>query len=321
MAEAKPRTKLADFTKKLKPNKDIRTLVAGTAIATLALVVGLASLPKRKPYVSINAQSEYVAFRVTREKTAGIALIDALPRGNVIECSRAEQQHNKRLTGRLEPASGAVVSYRFNEGHIAITVLEGPSGSGVMVFNEGDSCPLGGRSTFIIDDLSGGLNPLPIAGPGEIGREYGEPPIPSGKKKHPADHMSSGTLLIYGRSRLIPYVDALYPVSYASFPLPAGGRLSSGDSLDPQSVQNNADPWYGITEIRNDGFKISATTTTSSLMLYRPGAAREAEHFALDAFVGPLSDPSVILLTVLFGIIAMTLKSVGVIVSFLKENR
>ncbi|MBG3876403.1 hypothetical protein FVW20_05015 [Desulfovibrio oxamicus] len=307
---------------RLKPRKSVSTLIASTLLITLVIIGFMRFLPERKPYVSISANSEFATYRVTREKAAEVPLNEAAYRGDIASCPRLEELTGKKaLTGRLEPSTGSIVTYRNYDGEIAIAVSAGPHGPGTLNFADGPPCSLGTRSIFVLNGKTGSVPPLPIAGPADIGREYGEPPIPDGQRHHPTDHMSAGSIQIFGRSRLAPYLGALYPVSSASFPLPAGGRLSSGDNLSPSGQHAQAEPWYGIAEVRNDGFRISATTATANLYLYRPGATGETERFALDAFVGPLSDPSVILLTVFFAIVTMTLKSVSVVITLLRDDK
>lgn len=307
---------------RLKPKKNIATLVTGTLLIMVAIAVFMLVLPKRKPYVSITANSEFAAYRVAREKVAGIALIDVEFQGDIATCPRlATASDHNRLTGLLEPYTGSIVSYLHNNGRIAIEVQAGPQGGGMLNFAEGSPCPLGAQSRFITQAGASNSPPLPIAGPTDIGREYGVQHVPSSASPPSARLMSGGSVQIFGRSRFIPFLDSLFPVSSASFPLPAGGRLSSGDGLDPSAPPGQTEPWFGIAEIKKDGFRISATTATSTLYLYRPGATGETERFALDAFVGPLSDPSIILLTVLFGVITMTLKTVSLFVTLIREDK
>lgn len=247
-------------------------------------------VPSSDPYVVISAISDGLTYRVARIEVATIPLVEALVRTDNSDFAKHRGDKERPLfTGILEPAEGSLVSYRYAAGKVSIIVDGGEISAGVLRFSDSSTHTLSKRATFVIDMDTTTLRALPIAGPAEIGLEFGKI-IPRGGVIPFRPFMSEGNILVFGRGRFEPYKGNLYPILDATFPLPAGGRLSSGDTLLP-NVPTEAKPWFGIAQITPAGFSISATTISSSLQLYRMGATGESETIALSTLTQAFSDP------------------------------
>ncbi|MCW1751112.1 hypothetical protein [Rhizobium acaciae] len=271
------------------------SLIVLTVIFGFAIILMLRLLPSPQHYVSIQALSELVRFRVTRPAVAAIAIQDATINAATENCAALNEASIKAFTGIVEPAAGAIVTYRFAPDKIAIQIESSGSQTAVLRFSEAADCPLTGAASFVLD-RSGttASRPLPIVGQTDIGVEFGAPTPPSAGSSRPLGIMWEGTIKVFGRSY---FGGKLYPIADAEFPLPVGGRLSSGDDLDPSKASNGRDsvpPWYGTATVADTGFRISATTVSKDLKLYRPGTSRgEAETFGLGLLTSLFADPSV----------------------------
>lgn len=260
-----------------------------TLLTLLFFLLYLLLVPA-SPYVVISAVSEVIAYRVSRTEVAAIPLVNAQVRSS--DASVLAKRSNNAasfVTGLLQPASNSIVHYRYLSGKVAIIVEGGKKSAGEIRFPDGSTRNLSKRAKFVLDTSNGAMPRLPIAGPAEIGLEYGVQSTPAGNGTFSQPIMSEGSIIVFSRGRIYPYEKELYPVSGATFPLPSGGRLSSGDSLIPNS-ESDAKPWFGIAQIIPSGFKISATTISPNLHLYRMGS-RESETFAFSILTQAASDP------------------------------
>lgn len=254
----------------------------------LILFVLIVNLLSTKPYIFISATSDILSYRVVRKEVAIIPLTDALVRSDEPSVIKGERH---LFTGLLKPSTDAIVYYRFTPEKISIVVEGGASSSGILQYSNGTEQKLSQRAMFIVSVAQTPLKYLPIAGPAEIGQEFGVRDTFQGSDKIPTPIMSEGSVLVFGRGRIWPYSKDLYPIIGGSFALPAGGRLSSGDPLVP-GAPSEAEPWFGIATITPKGFSISATTLSSSLRIYRMGSSGESEKFALSILTQIFSDPA-----------------------------
>ncbi len=276
----------------LRIPKSGNSLIVMTLLLGCIIIVMLRLLPTPEHYVSINALSELVRFRVTRPAVAALALRDATFNLTAVGCSGLNGSPPS-FTGVVEPVAGAIVTYRFSKDRIAIQIEAAGSQTAVLRFSDSAECEVSGALSFAFD--KGGVSasgPFPIVGPTDVGVEFGAPTLPTDKRSGRSGIMWEGSVKVFGRSY---FGGKLYPIADAEFPLPVGGRLSSGDDLEPsKSPPDAVPPWYGTATVTDTGFMISATTVSSDLKLYRPGTRRgEAETFGLGLLTSLFTDPSV----------------------------
>jgi len=282
-------------------------LLFAAALFTILVVTVLSFSGSPRPYVAINAVSEFLSYRVARPPIAAIPLVEATLRSPGLMCPMP-------FTGILEPARGAVVRYRSSGDKVAIEIAASDKVAATLRSEDARDCEVNGSLTVVID-RNGYVRALPIAGPADIGAEFSAPTMPqarsdtSGKLKPVRNIMWEGSVQAFTRGYLS---GGLSPKADAEFKLPAGGRISSGDTLVASEDNQNVAPWYGIAEITENGLAISATTTTLDLKLYRPGTNRgDAETFRLDFLTNIFSDPTVIRLIIIFAIFSYVTQILG----------
>ncbi len=286
------------YLKGLMVQRPVISLFGCTLALTIAFVLLVISIPARQPYIVIDAISEMLAYRVCRPGITGVPLFAASMRGDLTNCPLASMsQPNNAITGRLEPYVGTIVTYRYAQGAIAIEINGGSKSAGSLTFANGNICSLPSRVSVTMDTQGRVLRPLPIAGPAEIGREFGSASTMRAQDKQSNDFMYGGSVKVYGYAMLWPFKGALYS-SGADFSLPAGGRVTSNDDFNPLTEQSTAAPWFGIAELDEKGFRISATTVSSDLRMYRPGATGEVETFALGLLTRIFFDPSMAIISI-----------------------
>ena len=264
---------------------------------SLCFVLLINFIPARQPYIVIDAISEMLTYRVRRPEIAAMPLFEANLKGDFNNCPwPTMSQPSIAITGMLEPSIGCIVKYRFTPDLVAIDIDGGNKSAGSLTLSNGTYYDLPSRVVAVIG-TGGVVRPLPIAGPAEIGREFGSVTTTGAHPRKSNDFMYGGSLKVFGYALLPPFEGALYS-SGADYALPAGGRLTSDDDFDPVKTQSAAAPWFGIAELDKKGFKISATTVSSDLRMYRPGATGERETFALGLLTRIFYDPSLAIITV-----------------------
>lgn len=266
-------------------------LLSATSIFVIVLT------PERKPYVVIEATSEVLIYRVQRPEVAMVPLLEASIKSDFKDCPIISSS-DFPVTGILKPSFNSVVTYRFTPDLIAMSFDGGDESAGTLLLADGNHCNLPARVVVNIVIKSKSMRPLPIAGPAEIGRELGSVTSKKVQLSKCNDFMYGGTVKVFGYARLWPYNGALYTSPGDEFVLPAGGRLTSDDNFNPRHKSSIAAPWFGIAEVSEKGFKISATTVSSDLRMYRPGATGEMERYALGLLTQIFYDPSMAILTV-----------------------
>ncbi|GAB7080503.1 hypothetical protein [Megalodesulfovibrio paquesii] len=279
-----------------------------SGVFAVAVVIAINFIPSNKPYVVIDATSEMLTYRVRRPGIAAFPLVDARLRGEFATCAWPTMPlPAETVTGSVEPAAGSVVRYRFTPDRIAIDVDGGNRTAGTITLVNGTSYQLPSRIAAVLATQGKALRPLPVAGPAEIGREFGSGTSAGGLAGKGSDFMYGGSIKVYGFALFPPFSGALYS-SGADFALPAGGRLTSGDDFNPLSPQSTAAPWFGIAEPVEKGFRISATTVSSDVRMYRPGATGEVETFALSLLTRIFYDPSLAVVTLFLSTFAFLIQ-------------
>lgn len=307
-------------------HKSSGSLLVITFMLTATTLGGLHILSRSVLYASIGAVSELVRFRVVRPLIATIALTDATVVAAVEGCAGLGSADPYLFTGLLQPSQGAIVTYRTSPDWIAIQIEGGRPVrneerkiAATLQFAAQPDCEIFEPLTIRMKRRQPGLDrPLPIAGPADIGKEFGVPPMPSSVFRG-SDMMWEGHVKVFSRTY---FTQELVPVADAEFPLPVGGRLSGGDNLDPRApVDPEIAAWYGTVTLDDRGFVISATTISQNLQLYRPGTGKdEMEKLGLGILASAFSDPVVVLATSFVLIFTTALGSVASWMGFWRES-
>lgn len=262
------------------PKRVFLTVLLFSVVAAFALREA-----DRPPYIIIEAKTGIVKYRVQRQHLTSIALQNAnikyrQPDGTVI---------NRTITGVLAPTPGTIVTYRFLDETLSV-MLEGNGNQspGVLDLEEGEHETLPPSRISITQSGKNRIRPLPIAGATEIGQEIG---APSGSSQN-FPYLYGGSVYVFGRTSSPGYRDRLYPQDNASFPIPAGGRISSGDFLASKNSKSSVPAMYGIAEVEGGSLKVSLSTVTDQLHLYRPGRTGEVETLGIGFLNQILIDPS-----------------------------
>ncbi|UIK04105.1 hypothetical protein [Neorhizobium galegae] len=277
--------------------KGATNLIIIALILTSIAFLALRQLSRSELYASVDAVSELVRFRAVRPLIATIPLTDATLIASAEGCVGLAGDPSPRVTGLLQPSEGAIVSYRAGAGRIAIQIVGGRlvSENGARIAATFQSsgradCDLVEPVTVRINNADELVRPLPIAGPADIGQEFGVPTMPTGTASSRIyDIMWEGRVRVFNRTY---FSERLVPVADAEFPLPIGSRLSGGDNLDPkQPVDPAIAAWYGAAIPGEKGLQISATTISKTLQLYRPGTRRdEMETLGLSLLTSTFAD-------------------------------
>lgn len=279
--------------------KPLRFFLGASFFMALFLVIVLYRVVKNEPSVVVDVLTESVIYRVRRPLLAAVPLENAIVRGHMENCSlftTADEPSN--FTGIVTPSAGSIVTYRYTPTQVSIEIDGGNYSGGNLTSDDGVICALPQRIRFVADISNFVRRPLPLVGPADIGREMSVPDSSSVLHRSGRDFMLGGTVQVLGRAVAPPFRGDLYPSSNNSFPLPAGGRVSSGDSLSAEQKDSGAPAFYGVVSIAPQSFRVSATTATEKLKLYRPGMSGETEVLGLGMLALVFSDPSVIFITV-----------------------
>ncbi|WP_037076839.1 hypothetical protein [Neorhizobium vignae] len=305
----------AKWLAKFLSTKGATSLIIIAAILTVIAFFTLKHLSRSELYASVEAVSELVRFRAVRPLIATIPLNGATLIASAEGCAALAGDPAPRVTGLLRPSEGAIVSYRAGADRIAIQIVGGfTSRNGARIAATFQSsgrpdCELVEPVTVRIGNATELVRPLPIAGPADIGQEFGVPVMPTGTASRVYDIMWEGRVRVFNRTY---FSERLVPVADSEFPLPVGSRLSGGDNLDPQQPIDPSIPaWYGTAMPGENGLNISVTTISKKLQLYRPGTRRdEMETLGLSLLTSTFSDPVVLVVTGLVAIFTGVLGAV-----------
>lgn len=271
----------------------------------------------RVPFIMIEAESETLEFRVARPEVAVVPVsqASAFP---AIEGCRSLPEQDTLVTALVRPLDGTIVRYR-HFGDVIGIELTGARinneirSAGDLIFLDEAKCKLPHYVRFLIKEQTRGELTnwtLPIAGPAEIGIEAGTALPPGESRRRVPTTMLSGSLHIFGRTAAIWNNGALYPAHDEALPLPAGGRLTSGVGLRDEGAEGLAD-WYGVAIIGENSFRISATTESNELRIFRPGNSSDAERYAVSVFARLLNDPSVAIFSLAVVIFAIAMQAIA----------
>lgn len=304
------------------PNRPRAFLLLASAIVATAFVAFMYFAARKEPYVVVEAYSDIVSYRVRRPQVATLPLIDATVRGKIENCQMQSAADGSPLfTGIVNPAAGSIVTYRFTPTKVSIALNAGTASAGSITTHDGHKCPLPSRVNFIVPTEMVAKRPLPLVGPADIGAEMSVPESSDVLLRPVKNFMSGGKVQVFGRASVKPFHGDLYPTSNSSIPLPAGGRVSSGDSLDPTAKDSGAPALYGVVCAEEKNFMISATTVSKELRLHRPGLSQETEVFGLEMLTLIFSDPSVLFFTIFFAVFSFSLQTLKTMLDVARDLR
>jgi hypothetical protein len=257
--------------------------------------------PVPSPVIDIEAESEYLEYRVLKPDLATIPIENSTYRGdNSLPCAALEGGVIKLAL--LEPSYKSLVKYNYGGQRLAITLISNPEHPSKISFPGGNEYELTGISWFVLqkpknDQLS--AIPLPIVGPGQIGKEIGRKTLPGEQyvndARRPLDLLLGGTLRIYGRT-VFPLNKSenriLYPSKIEKFVLPVGARLTSGGDINNiKDFDKNS--WHGAAMLGERAMNIWIRTESDDLKLFRPGSQSDSERYKISIFTKLFEDPSV----------------------------
>lgn len=292
------------------PNKPRTFLLLASAFIATVFVAIMYLAVRKEPYVVVEAYSDVVAYRVRRPQVATVPLVNAAVRGKIGDCQMPSAVDGTPLfTGLVTPTAGSIVTYRFTPTRVSIAVDAGDTSAGSITTDDGHRCLLPNRVNFIVPTEVVAKRPLPLVGPADIGAEMSVPESSDVLLRPVKNFMSGGKVQVFGRAAVAPFKGYLYPTSNSSIPLPAGGRVSSGDSLDPTINDSGAPALYGVVCVEEKAFMVSASTVSKELRLHRPGVSKETEIFGLGMLALIFSDPSVLCLTIFVAVFSFSLQT------------
>ncbi len=275
-------------------------------VISACIVFAAFFLADNPPYVLIEADSQIVRFRVKRPQLVSIPLNNITMHKNLPRGCLGSSNDKEPITALLQINENAIVAYEANEEGVDIKVQGFTNNpGGILDFGNDKQCTLSSDPTYIplfrIPKESLRQKQLPIAGPADIGIELNENNYTDVKKDKNIGFLSGGTVHVVGRS-ISPFAkDKLYPLGNAKFTIPRGSRISSGDPLNPGIYPFEVPFMYGLAEWGEKGLKISTSTVTDTLELYRPGKAKEVEELGLGLLTQILSDPGIVLFFMFLG--------------------
>lgn len=277
-----------------RPRATAGWAVSLSVLVTLAFGIIVWIVPTPPPYVFITLETELLDYHVAREVLAGVFVEDATYTGQ-LDCQPARAPDGK-LSGLLQPAAGSTVTYRWRPEGVAITVGRAAGRLARFTFPDEESCQFTGDSATIVLRGAGVSDlRLPIAGRAESGSENSAATASTA----PRGMIHAGEVTVFGRTLL---GRELYPVANATYPIPPGSRLASGQSFVSVRPEDGGAAWYGAARVGERGLLVSATTDTTRLLLYRPGLGEQTESFSFGLLTRIFNDPSLGLLTLSLGV-------------------
>jgi hypothetical protein len=255
--------------------------------------------------ISISANTEYIKYKVKRKSISAISIYDFKANSKIYACRDIGKEINYAL---IEPGLNSEIIYKYSGEHLAIYITDKGNAS-YIVFNDGYRCKLPEKITFISNkrgrDISNN-NPLPIAGPGQLGIEIGAQAI---NKNEDLDDLSmnllhGGNMQIFGRAMGFSKNNkTLFPIKDGNYEILQGTRLSSErENSSKETSSYNDDSLYGFALTSDNYLTVSLTTESNVLRLFRPGRSGDSEIISVGIYSQLFNDPrvawvSIILLT------------------------
>lgn len=275
-------------------------------------------------YLQVNAQTEALVYRVVRPELASIPVVGAEIR-NQNQCEAVLKGVDMQdFVGLVRPSFRATVRYRIRQSQVSVRLeavdaasSASQSSAGELIVS-GARCSLKDNATVVFslapaDSLTDeNRRPLPIAGPMEIGTAFGAPLAPARGIRAHEGYMHGADVSVFGRSILS---DRLFPLYDSPISIPAGGTLSTvefdRDRVSQSETHEDNSNWYGVAEIGDGVFQVSATVETTDLVFTRAGSAGEKETIAVGFFTEVVRDPDLSAFLLWFGLLFFVFQAVA----------
>lgn len=258
-------------------------IVISVTLTLVALVV-FGSLGGPQTFAVIQANSEYLRYRVFNTQLASFAA-DGFRIG-LAEDARLEGQC---LSGTIEPRIDGSVEYtRQADGPLIVTL-----GAGGIVST---GTVIEGMASLVADATCRGTMPkmLPVWGPGQVGdtftvRSEGFGPI-----------LLSGSLEVFGRTIDLGWFGqggAVYSASDQPMTVPPGGWIwTDGDRADRTGAPPPEEAaLFGYVDTKAEsGLNVRVTTESPLLQIIAPGGKLEPGRIEIGLFAQALNDPNIL---------------------------
>lgn len=256
------------------------------------IICTLCFLLKPTLLIYIEAKSEYIKYTTTRQSISNINIFDFIILNKNNNCEQLKDCYINNAT--IEPGVGSEITYRYNGENLSIHIDSTIQGKSYLIFQDLNKVELPLSVTLISKNKGNEIAKyihLPIAGPGEIGVEYGSQSVSTSHKKN-NNLLLGGQIKIYGKG--IDFlsrnnISKLYPIKDGYYDLPIGGRLLSGDNKG----YTGKDSLYGIALLDEKYLSISVTTESNELQLYRTGKSSDSETIGANIFSQLFNDPRI----------------------------
>ena len=281
--------------------------LVGICLALTLMAWAAALMIGGTPLVLISARSNFVSYDVNRPVNSAISVPGVYFRDAGRLCPDLSGADGNWLSVLISPPQGARISYSWNPGWALVTVdlpqAEAQAKEPLVVERrEYPPCQITQRRTsFVIRaETLAKMAPLPILGPGEIGREIASATMPDGAStsivnerdqnevfvRSATGTLWGGSLRVFGRTAVAWNTGQLYPVPDSEYLIPRGARLITA---------GREDTFTGTVIFPADGqegFDVEVTANSESLVLFRPGPESQRETFATGIVARAFADPS-----------------------------
>lgn len=264
-------------------------LVISTGVTLLCiLVLGLLALLSRSPLLVFDIRTEQLVQLASRPAFSALTVRDATLRGLTDDCGALAT-----FTGVVEPPEGARLTYRWRPAAVSVTIEGGP----VRLISDDAVCVERSEQVSLVLPIpvasaGDGVEPvdliLPIAGPVQVGSELANATPPPAGLSRRVDLMLEGSFTVFGRSIQLWGTPALYPMTDAPLPLPAGSRVGA----IPKTPED-ADAWHGMVIVSPDGLNVRATADANRVSLFRSGARDGELVYQFGLFSALAGDPTI----------------------------
>lgn len=320
------------FTLQTVRSRSRLCIIATTVLIWALLFVLFNVFADDKRYLEINAETESLTFKVVRPEFSAFPVVGATIR-NQPHCESILAHYDAQdFVGIVRPAAGSTVKYRISSDQVSVRVeadeqaaaaSDQTTGSAGDLIMAGAMCALGDSATIMFSRThEQNKRPLPIAGPVEIGSAFGPPLAPERGRRANEGFMYGADVYVFGRSL---WSDRLFPLYDGAISIPAGGTLSTVEfnasaSSEKQSFDDST-AWYGIAELGERAFLVSATVQTTDLVFTRAGSSGEQETIAVSFFTEVVRDPDLSAFLLWLGLLFFLFQVVVTLFSILQNGR
>lgn len=285
------------FLRRMRPNISVHPALFAFVVWVI-LFLSYNILSDNHRYLQVNAETEALNYRVARPALATFPVVRAVI-SNQSQCETVFDGVNLRdFDGLIKPSFQAAVNYRIAQNRVSVrleahdSLSSNPEASAGDLIVSGARCSLTDSATIVYSLSDENRRPLPVAGPMEIGVAFGTPLAPERGRRAHEGFMHGAEVLVFGRAL---WTDRLFPLYDSAIAIPAGGTLSTVEfdrerTSDDDSYEDSTD-WYGVVEMGEAVFLVTATVQTTDLVFTRAGSAGEKETIAVGFFTEVARDP------------------------------